>query len=332
MPLSADQPMQFSIREIVQLRDGEFTQDILSMALEPEIIIEEQEDYVAIKGDLFLSGEYRPSEQQKFDEDEMDHFLDHVTEVEDATRTDIGTGLIEHRFPVDITVPRERIVDSEEIFVTVEAFDYYVTENQCLQIEADISVSGIENNRPAIANQPEPLTIQDSDENYTGDPYELFGQPFYAEAFKEPELEDRVEETPHIGIQDRPETEPENEYIDTVDEMDRDEEDTIWDDDNDDVAPGNEGRTEYLENDQEGENSASSAPLKDENALYLTKMLSDEEENFSKMRMCIVQSGDSLEGISSRYNITVSSILRRNQMESGELTEGQVLYIPVSTK
>ncbi|WKB36823.1 LysM peptidoglycan-binding domain-containing protein [Terrilactibacillus sp. S3-3] len=72
---------------------------------------------------------------------------------------------------------------------------------------------------------------------------------------------------------------------------------------------------------------------REENALYLTKVLAgSEEEQFSKMRICIVQTGDSLQAISERYKVSISSLLRRNQLESERVDEGQVLYIPKSGK
>nr|WP_239549090.1 LysM peptidoglycan-binding domain-containing protein [Scopulibacillus daqui] len=48
--------------------------------------------------------------------------------------------------------------------------------------------------------------------------------------------------------------------------------------------------------------------------------------------MCIVQSGDSIESISERYKVPVTSILRKNNLESDFIDEGQVLYIPIPKK
>jgi stage VI sporulation protein D len=71
---------------------------------------------------------------------------------------------------------------------------------------------------------------------------------------------------------------------------------------------------------------------KDENALYLTKMLSGKEEQFSKMRMYILQRGDSLEHICERYDISLNTLMRMNHLQQGEVSEGQIIYIPVSSR
>src|SRR5699024_1678084 len=66
-----------------------------------------------------------------------------------------------------------------------------------------------------------------------------------------------------------------------------------------------------------------------ENALYLTKMLTKGEEEFSKLKMCIVQEGETLEVISKRYEIQVSHLIRVNRLTEEQVEEGQILYIPI---
>jgi stage VI sporulation protein D len=83
---------------------------------------------------------------------------------------------------------------------------------------------------------------------------------------------------------------------------------------------------------QESPQSERENEPKDENALYLTKMLSGKEERFSKMRMYILQRGDSLEHICERYDISLNTLMRMNQLQQGEVTEGQIIYIPVSSR
>jgi len=61
-------------------------------------------------------------------------------------------------------------------------------------------------------------------------------------------------------------------------------------------------------------------------------MLTNSEDQFTKIKVYIVQNGDSLEKLSHRYEVPVTTILRRNRLESDEISEGQVLYIPVSNK
>jgi len=54
-----------------------------------------------------------------------------------------------------------------------------------------------------------------------------------------------------------------------------------------------------------------------------------QDEKAAKLRMCIVQSGETLDYLAEKYNISVQQILRMNHMETNQsVSEGQVLYIP----
>ena len=58
----------------------------------------------------------------------------------------------------------------------------------------------------------------------------------------------------------------------------------------------------------------------------------DVEETKSRLRMRLVQSGDTLQSIADEYDVTVQQILRANQLDASfEVSEGQVLYIPTKT-
>ncbi|WP_217586862.1 stage VI sporulation protein D [Lentibacillus saliphilus] len=62
--------------------------------------------------------------------------------------------------------------------------------------------------------------------------------------------------------------------------------------------------------------------------MYLANMFKEEEEHYAKMRVCIVQSDDTLDGIASRYNVLPDQIRQSNQLESDHVSEGQLLFIP----
>nr|WP_255570589.1 LysM peptidoglycan-binding domain-containing protein [Cohnella sp. CFH 77786] len=60
--------------------------------------------------------------------------------------------------------------------------------------------------------------------------------------------------------------------------------------------------------------------------LFLGK--GSEAQQFSKVRMCIVQREDTLDSIAARYNVQVRELQLRNRLIDPYLSEGQVLYIP----
>lgn len=51
-------------------------------------------------------------------------------------------------------------------------------------------------------------------------------------------------------------------------------------------------------------------------------------ESLYKVRMCIVQREDTIEGIAARYNVQPRELQLRNQLHEPYVSEGQVLYIP----
>jgi stage VI sporulation protein D len=68
----------------------------------------------------------------------------------------------------------------------------------------------------------------------------------------------------------------------------------------------------------------------EKDAHYLTSLFArDGEEDFSRLKMCIVQQGETIELISERYDISVQQILRVNNFNADQdVYEGQILYIP----
>lgn len=56
----------------------------------------------------------------------------------------------------------------------------------------------------------------------------------------------------------------------------------------------------------------------------------NEERRFKKMRMCIVQKEETLETIAARYSLNPKEIVLYNRLNSEQVHEGQVIYIPVN--
>lgn len=65
---------------------------------------------------------------------------------------------------------------------------------------------------------------------------------------------------------------------------------------------------------------------------YLADMFRGGEEQYAKVRLCIVQEKDTLESLAKRYETTTLHIRNQNQLEDDDITEGQLLYIPVKNK
>lgn len=70
-----------------------------------------------------------------------------------------------------------------------------------------------------------------------------------------------------------------------------------------------------------------------ENAVKWKNLLlssEQDEQPFSKVRMCIVQKEETLDMIASRYSLNPKEIVLYNRLDSDRVYEGQVIYIPTS--
>ncbi|MEI5905659.1 hypothetical protein WAK64_01085 [Bacillus spongiae] len=144
--------LRFSLEESVWFKRGQEVEELRSISLDPHITLQEQEQYVLIRGHLELTGEYIGGDfnGDATDEDwsEEKKYGKLVSIVE---RNSQGECEFSHRFPVDITIPKNRITNLDSIDVFVDSFDYVVPENACLKITADLTISGIDSELPEEA-------------------------------------------------------------------------------------------------------------------------------------------------------------------------------------
>ncbi|AOL35351.1 stage VI sporulation protein D [Geobacillus thermoleovorans] len=335
--------LRFSLEESVWFKRGQEVAEFLSISLDPVISVDEYDQYITIRGALELSGEFRQAgeEQAEADDDVFElagyRFIQHISVRED------GISELSHRFPIDITIPKNRIRSLEDVYVTVESFDYDLDENGRLLITADISISGI-----SEAPLDDDLPDDEEDDEPLFAPFESIARKEAAgeEAFASvDDLTDEADEQPAFAADEttvsamepaamrHEETEAEEEEeakepflpieTETKAVSAQTEEDIAS------LLPPTEAKVSIgaakkaVEEEEE-------TKTKSENALYLTKLFAkSEEEEFTKLKICIVQQGDSLDKIAERYDVTVSQLLRANDLESpDDVHEGQLLYIP----
>jgi stage VI sporulation protein D len=336
--------LRFSLEEAIWFKKGQEVQEFLSVSLDPVISVDEYEHYITIRGALELSGEYRMADDEEGEDVELYDFGTHRFIQHIETREDGITELF-HRFPVDITIPKNRIVNLEDVYVTIESFDYDLGQDGRLSLMADISISGIS---------------EDTDDEAEDEDGEPWFEPFETVARKElydEEYEDeygRFESSIHAENEENLENhgwsnenaEQDNEHWNPIFDQAEENEETepefenhgplIANNENNE-APEHETKVsigaskhEDQENHQAVEGEETKKQRK-ENALYLTQLFSkDQAEDFSRLKICIVQQGDSMDKIAQRYDLSIQQILRANQLDyEAELREGQLLYIPV---
>ncbi len=337
--------LHFSVEEQVWLKKGQEVEEVLSISLDPEISIEEYEDYVAVKGCLYLSGEYLQRDYND-DSDEPENEASAYRSIHEVHVREDGTASIGHRFPVDITIPASRVRSLDEIYVTVDTFDYTLNETNCLQLKADISISGIQGdekrseyetyseendsvdeNVEADSDETEETeeTVWENDVKYVDDREEESSD--FAHQLRSPQVDMRAKAERYLAnlLDQENYEEGQEPTYDFLTRMARQIEDSNF-------YPSEQPAMEEPNNYDDVEEDTVEKPQRsrEENALYLTSMLTKEEEQFSRMKMCIIQPGDSLTEIAERYRVLPSHLARVNRLEEDEVKEGQILYIPVN--
>lgn len=366
-----DSKLRFTIEESVWLRNGQEVAEVLSMSLNPEIMIEEVNEQILIKGYLYLTGEYRPLkssdnkgevEEESLKDQLQFRSMDQINEIED------GVLELEHRFPVDITIPKQRISNVNEVYVNVESFDYDLPSYNCIELTADVEITGLNQDLPVVLENNEEYaeSRQDSLEEDVPEMVEVEERTFEEFEFEarkapkeeEEEVTNASSENEHAFNRNRPpvvelksrEPESESEYNDGEDSdrnrFDYEEylsplkslssypkEDTFEEESYNANKYAGRKNNEHVEEkyvvDNSSESDTNEDPRKEENALYLTSMLTRGDEEFSRLKMCIIQPGDSLDTVAGRYEVTTSHLVRMNRLDNEEVSEGQILYIPI---
>lgn len=321
--VATDHSLRFSLKESVWFQKGQEVEELLSISLDPDVEIEELDHEVIVRGQLDLTGEYvarKDDSTYSLRELSPAKSIDYV-----ETRED-GVNELVHSFPLEISIPRNRVKVIEELYVSIEEFDYELKENGCLQLLADISITGLCDEERSEDEVEEEETVyaeleEDSAQEDENRPAPHVEEPAYKES---DEWEDYAFEP--FQLEERKEQELEEEKIEEHEFVEREEEQ--------ETTPQFElfGRKDFKkEKAKKQEEQEEEYSQRDENALYLTKLFTKEpEEEFTKLRMYFVQEGDTIESIADRYETSVQNLYRVNQTEDIFLNTGQIIYIPVS--
>ncbi|MEO2074642.1 MAG: stage VI sporulation protein D [Bacillus sp. (in: firmicutes)] len=344
--------LRFSLEESLWFRKGQEVEELLSISLDPDITIQENDQYVTIRGSLELTGEYKSYEASNEggdDEVTSQKFVERVAE-----RQEEGTCEFSHRFPVDITIPNNRIQSIYDIDVLVDSFDYATPERSCLKLSAELTISGLYGaEQQQQEEQPEYEVLNRYETEEEEEEEAAIEQAavqstyqnnflFEAEARKQQEEEsvDVVPKFPTFNYQ--PSAEEQEEYepawarSEPSQPVEVEEEVVVV---HEEAAPEIEVVfEEEIVHVEESSSSSSDEPPKakkkkpaKKKSMTLTEFFArkDEASDQAKLRVCIVQKGDTVNTLADRYDVTVQNLLRVNNLElNQDVYEGQVLYIP----
>ncbi|MBP2077434.1 stage VI sporulation protein D [Oceanobacillus polygoni] len=380
----------FDLEESLYFEKGQEVAELRGIALEPEISIQPYEEYISIRGNIELQGEY-----EKIASVEVDRSLDfedfqakrYVEKVIDEE----GLASFSHRFPVEISVPPYRVADLNDVTVHVESFDYEIPEPSHLKLCATIEIHGInseveyprhEVDSVEEIEQTEVESVVEDTSSAEVDSFEFeIRKPQEEEQtvsdLVEPELDagpldeqktndaeeikmEAREELDSVQVEEIEEEPEEADVIEIVDEIRAEEEEQKEQEDNDPDRWKKKSQTlaEFFNNLSDEDAEATETETEeaeelayeddivasdvDESEAYEERepedasLLSDifreaKDEQFTKMRICIVQNQDTIETIAERFSVSPLQLIKQNQLEDDfEVHEGQLLHIPVN--
>lgn len=165
-------PFMFDIQESLSFRADAQLQDLIGIALEPEISIQEFEHEISVRGVIELTGEYYPI--QEVAEGSAVAVSPGTREMENIEKQEAGTNTFYHRFPVEISVPKNRIKQLNDVYVTIDNFDYEVPGSNVLELHATVAIYGVLEERKQAQPQapqqpyfPPPIPQAEQAKSYT---------------------------------------------------------------------------------------------------------------------------------------------------------------------
>ncbi|MEX2461260.1 MAG: LysM peptidoglycan-binding domain-containing protein [Paenibacillaceae bacterium] len=326
--------LRFDIYERVHLAEEEPAMKSLdSIELVPLIQVNTEGEHAQLKGNLLLTGQYFS---------ELDH----------ETRT------LEHWIPVEITLPLNRVERIEDIAVEIENFDIDLLSPRLLNVTGVLSLHGFDTvlvarewqdeNQPLLqetdeerlANKPKIIPSEEPNtDTYVGNET-LTGNGTWLESLESVNGQESVwvEEKPALIENEVIQPEPIPTLVEDKNELKigfgskpasgqghlMNIKHLIQSDPD---AKGEAGK--YYGNEEAKGELAREGVRGDElewKRLFLGERGND--RSFQKVRLCIVQKEETIDGIAERYSMNAREIMLFNHLSNYQIAAGQVIYIP----
>lgn len=188
-------PLTFTLEEAVMFRKGEAIKELYNLALEPKITIHDLDQYVSLRGSLEMTGEYRKKEwdgEEEFSFSGQKYVIVSPLDEDDLYQFTFN-------FPVDITIPKSRVQNMDELDLVIDSFDYTLEDEDTLVISTEISVVGVYEEELDAEEEP----AEEREEQPLGIPYQDMIVPFPDFDPDEDEVhQDETEERDEQEVQD----------------------------------------------------------------------------------------------------------------------------------
>jgi stage VI sporulation protein D len=320
--------LRFDIYERVHVDEGiSAISELNEVELVPHIQVLSQDDQAVLKGNLLLTGSY----------------------VDDSG---VNIRSLEHFIPVEITLPMNRIGRVEDIVVEIENFDIDLLSPRSLNVTGVLSLQGVEMISSPLESWREEEEIVFVHES---------GNPHHKTA-----PHDSIERVEALNETTTSSAEPEIQIQAVKHEVSKDESmeqpvsappqaspaSQVTEEDKDLKVAFGKNADEAIEVKSYGIKSLLSKASsifhsdkrKEEEALLAAQaeaakgepvewkklflQSTEESRDFRKVRICIVQKEETLEGIAKRYQVTPRELQLFNRLGDQDISAGQIIYLP----
>lgn len=346
---SYENKITFDLNETLLFELGQEIEEMISISLDPDIVVQSYDDYVQIRGVIMLSGEYFRVREDNLDmeQDLPERNVPSFRYVERVVNINRDVSGFSHRFPVEISVSNERVDNLNDIVVTVDSFDYKLPTNDTLNIFASLHIYGID---------PEQKTVEESERR------PMASASDYYEEVSEKQDVIHTDEQSDEKVDETIETNKDRSTLDEVDDstnkqeiMEDFQEQPLRlikgkkhdsDEELDSIIPkaeATEGEVSEVNAEQDDDISESTASedeiqielndgLDEDNdevndVTFLTELFSSDEETYTQVKIYIAQKDDTVESIAKQYDIPVLQLLKDNRMSMDAIEEGQLITI-----
>jgi stage VI sporulation protein D len=314
--------LRFDIYERVHVHEGNSAiSELNEVELIPHIQVLTQNEQAILKGNLLLTGSY----------------------VDDSGE---GTRSLEHFIPVEITLPLNRIGRVEDIVVEIENFDIDLLSPRSLNVTGVLSLQGVEmissaqdtwreEEEVVFVHEPDQPQLETGSSDSIGR-IEAIGETIIAPAVPAPEFQMVEEEKLEVSVNESTELPDSHGFDDKKDVK---------------LAFGKKAdeaievksygiksllskASSIFHSDKRKEEEAALAAeaeaSKGEPVEWQKLFLQSEVEtqDFRKVRMCIVQREETLEGIAKRYQVSTRELQLFNRLGDQDISAGQIIYLP----
>ena len=135
--------LRFSLEEAIWFPEGFEVSELYSLSIEPDVNVTERNEYVVIEGTLDVSGEYRGNASERASASKSDLQVQHRYVQSVERRSPDGMLVFNHSFPVDISIPSNRVEARRMVEIDTSSFDYTLPERKCLNLMAELQITGI---------------------------------------------------------------------------------------------------------------------------------------------------------------------------------------------